>query len=71
MAVALKGSIMHHQRYRNFFWFFKMADWILKLKFLSATHFRDAFHIIMPDSLEIRHTVAEMLQFFLHFSGEM
>jgi len=54
-------------RYREFL-IFKMVVvrplGFLKLKlFLSAMHFRDAFGVIMPNFVEIGHTIVKISQF--------
>jgi len=40
---------------------------ILKLKFLTALHFRNTFCIILPNFVDIGYTVAEILQPFVFF----
>jgi len=44
---------------------------ILKFKFLTAMHFSDTFCFTTLNFMEIRRTVAEILQFFAFFSSEM
>jgi len=41
---------------------------VLKLKFLTANHFRDTFCIVKSDFVEVGRTVAEMSHFFRIFS---
>jgi len=55
---VLKGPILHHHGF-------------LRLKFLTAVHFRDAFGVIMPNFVETGHTVVEISQFCSVFSCEM
>ena len=75
MADALEKPILHHHDILWFFKIFIMAAfcnlWFLKLKFVTAVHFRDMFNISMPNFVDISHTTAEISQFFTFFKWNL
>jgi len=57
---------------------FRFSSWRLSAildfwnwNFLTALYFRDTFCVIVPNFVEISHTVAEISQFFTFFCSEM